>query len=69
MIGWRRPAASRAANSGALSCLLQGGAWEVIFASRYLATRRPERLRASPLAVLPLLPGVFESSLWLVKRR
>lgn len=52
----------------AAGCLLQGGAWEVLFASRYLATRRPERLAASPLATLPLLPGTHESSLWLRKR-
>lgn len=52
----------------AAGCLLQGGAWEVLFASRYLATRLRERLAASPLATLPLLPGTHESSLWLVKR-
>ncbi len=53
----------------AVGCLLQGGAWEVLFASRYMATRRPERLRDSLLAALPLLPGTFESSLWLEKKR
>jgi hypothetical protein len=53
----------------AVGCLLQGGAWEVLFASRYMVTRRAERVAASPLAKLPLVPGTFESSLWLEKRR
>lgn len=52
----------------AVGCLLQGGAFEVVFASRYLVTQRAERVAASPLAELPLLAGVLESSLWLEKR-
>jgi predicted O-methyltransferase YrrM len=46
--------------------LLQGGGYELVFASRYVATCRPEWL--SPLAYLPLPPGAFETSLWLEKR-
>jgi predicted O-methyltransferase YrrM len=46
--------------------LLQGGAYELVFASRYLAAHRPELLAA--LAGLPLLPGAYETSLWLRKR-
>lgn len=52
----------------AVGCLLQGAAYGILFASRYMVTRRAERLAASPLAGLPLMPGVLESSLWLEKR-
>lgn len=52
----------------AVGALLQGGAYEILFASHYLGTREAERVRRSPLAALPLAPGVPESSLWLVKR-
>ncbi|HET6520857.1 MAG TPA: class I SAM-dependent methyltransferase [Geminicoccaceae bacterium] len=52
----------------ALACLLQGGAYEVVFASRYLATRHAPLLAGGVLAALPLRDGAFESSLWLRKR-
>lgn len=44
------------------------GNWDVLFASRYVATRMGERLRETVVAALPLPAGAFESSLWLVKR-
>jgi hypothetical protein len=46
--------------------LLQGGAYALVFASRYVATRRPEWLDV--VADLPLPAGAFETSLWLRKR-
>jgi hypothetical protein len=52
----------------ALGCLLQGGAYEVLFASRYLVTRHAPLLADGVLARLPLRSDAFESSLWLRKR-
>jgi predicted O-methyltransferase YrrM len=51
-----------------VGALIQGGAWEIVFASRYAATRMVDRLARSVLAELPLLPGAYETSLWLRKR-
>jgi hypothetical protein len=48
--------------------LIQGGAWEIVFASRYLTTQRPELISSSLVAHLPLMAGAHESSLWLRKR-
>lgn len=47
--------------------LLLGGGWEILFASRYVATRMAEALAASAAGNLPLNPGALESSLWLRK--
>ncbi len=49
-----------------VAALLQGGAYELLFASRYVATRRPEWL--GPVERLPLMPGAYEASLWMRKR-
>jgi predicted O-methyltransferase YrrM len=46
--------------------LLQGGGYELLFASRYVVTSRPEWLAV--VADLPLPAGAFETSLWLRKR-
>ncbi len=51
----------------AVGALLQGAAYEVVFASRYVATRT-NLLAGSLIADLPLSPGAFEASLWLRKR-
>jgi len=48
-----------------VAALLVGGRFRPIWASRWMVTRRPERIAASPLATLPLLPGAFETSFWL----
>ncbi|MFE1598295.1 class I SAM-dependent methyltransferase [Methylobacterium sp. ID0610] len=50
----------------AVGALIQGGAFALDFASRYVATRTGW-LDAGPLAGLPLVPGAFETSLWLRK--
>jgi hypothetical protein len=44
---------------------LLDGRWETLFASRYVATRMSDRVKDSVVARLPLLPGAFETSLWL----
>ena len=48
--------------------LLLDDAWEVLFASHYVATRMAAALEGSVAARLPLAPGAIESSLWLKKR-
>jgi hypothetical protein len=51
-----------------VGALLQGGAFEILFASRYAATRMAGRVASGVLGGLPLVPGALESSLWLRKR-
>lgn len=51
-----------------VGALLQGGAYEILFPSRYATARRAELLRGSVIGRLGLLPGAYESSLWLKKR-
>jgi hypothetical protein len=48
---------------------LLDGRWETLFASRYVATRMSDRVAASVIAELPLLPGALETSLWLRRRQ
>lgn len=50
----------------AVGALLQGGAYALLFASRYVATAT-DGLDGSALARLPLPDGAWETSLWLVK--
>jgi len=47
---------------------LLDGRWEPLFASRYVATCLSDRVEDSVIAQLPLLPGAFETSLWLRRR-
>jgi hypothetical protein len=49
-----------------IGALLQGGAWEIVFPSRWLETRHPDRLTL--LCDLPRIAGLPSSSLWLRKR-
>jgi Methyltransferase domain len=51
----------------AVAPLIHQGAWRVVFASRYAVTRLAGAVAKSAVADLPLLPGAFESSLWLVR--
>lgn len=48
--------------------LLLGNAWDVLFASHYVATRMAAALKGTVVARLPLAPEAIESSLWLRKR-
>src|SRR5215813_2778769 len=47
---------------------LLDGRWEPLFASRYVVTRMSDRVRNNVITRLPLLPGAFETSLWLKRR-
>jgi hypothetical protein len=51
-----------------IGALLQGGAFEIVFASHFVAAHRPELIREGVVARLPLVPGARETSLWLRKR-
>ncbi len=51
-----------------VAALLQGGGYEIEWASRFVATRMAGDLAESVIGGLPILPDVFESSLWLRKR-
>jgi predicted O-methyltransferase YrrM len=59
----------RYSEQAAVTPLLASGTYEVLFASRYVATRMADTLRRSSVADLPLMPGAFENSLWLRKRQ
>lgn len=48
--------------------LLFGGAFEVLFSSRYVATRMAGAVAATVVGRLPLVEGATESGLWLRKR-
>lgn len=48
-----------------VAALLLGSRFRPLWASRWMATRRAERIAAGPLSALPLPPGAFETSLWL----
>jgi hypothetical protein len=52
----------------AIAALLQGEAFDCLFASHYVATRLAARLERGVLAELPRPAAALESSLWLVKR-
>ena len=51
-----------------VGALIQGGAYEIVFASRYVATRMPGRLATGVLPDLPPLPDARVTSLWLRKQ-
>ncbi|MEZ5845504.1 MAG: class I SAM-dependent methyltransferase [Geminicoccaceae bacterium] len=51
-----------------VAALLQSGAFEVIFASRYASRCGELMARAPVLSSLPLLAGAEESSIWMRKR-
>ena len=49
-----------------VGALIASGA-EILWSSRYAATRMKEAVSGSPIARLPLFPGAAETSLWLRK--
>ncbi|MFQ5785004.1 MAG: class I SAM-dependent methyltransferase [Alphaproteobacteria bacterium] len=51
-----------------LAALLQGGGYDLRFASHYVTTRMAGALSGGVVAVLPLPDGARESSLWIEKR-
>ena len=52
----------------ALGPMIAGGAYDIIFASAYVASRMQDEIAASYLGQIPLFPGAHETSLWLEKR-
>jgi hypothetical protein len=60
--GWR------GYNEQAAIAALLDGRWEPLFASRYVVTRLSSLIRDGVIPQLPLLPGAFETSLWLTRR-
>ncbi len=50
-----------------VGALIQGGAYEILFAS-HEAARRPDWTGQGIVSELPLVPGAQETSLWLQKR-
>jgi predicted O-methyltransferase YrrM len=51
-----------------VGALIQGGGYELVFASRYVSTRCGHLLATSVIAELPRVEGAGETSLWLRKR-
>jgi len=55
------------AEQQAVAAMLGGGGWQPLFAARYAATRMADAVAATVVGRLPLLPGAWESGLWLEK--
>ncbi|MCB2054519.1 MAG: class I SAM-dependent methyltransferase [Geminicoccaceae bacterium] len=51
-----------------LACLLQGNAFDILFASQWALSDPQLMARAPVVATLPLLDGAMETSFWLRKR-
>jgi predicted O-methyltransferase YrrM len=51
-----------------IGALLQGGGYELVFASHYVGRTLAAALASGVLGELPRVPGSFETSLWLRKR-
>lgn len=52
----------------AVAGLIGSGAFDILWSSRYVATRMKQRVTQSQIRALPLMEGVFETSLWLVPK-
>jgi hypothetical protein len=51
----------------AIGTLIQGGGYDIVWSSRYVATRLAPDVAKSAIGRLPLADGAFETSLWLRK--
>lgn len=51
-----------------VAALIGGGGFDLVFSSRWVASRRPERLAVGLVGRIPLRHGAFETSLWLRRR-
>jgi predicted O-methyltransferase YrrM len=51
-----------------VGALIAGGGYELVWSSRWVVTRMRDEAAQGVLGELPLLPGAFETSLWLRKR-
>ena len=47
--------------------LLIAGGWGLVFASRYMTTRHPDRIKSSAVADLPIPSGARDTSFWLCR--
>ena len=64
--GYPEPWAWRRYNEqDSVATLIAGGEYAPEFSSAWIASNRPEWIAKGVLARLPLVPGAFESSLWL----
>jgi predicted O-methyltransferase YrrM len=52
----------------ALGPMIAGGAYDLVFASAYVASRMQDEIAATCLSQIPLFEGAYETSLWLVKQ-
>lgn len=52
----------------ALGPMIASNAYDVIFASAYVASRMQDEIAATSLSQLPLFEGAYETSLWLEKK-
>ena len=52
----------------ALGPMIASGAYDLVFASAYVASRMQDEIAASKLGRLPLFEGAYETSLWLEKQ-
>ena len=52
----------------AIAALVQGGGYDLVFASHYVGTRMAASLKAAPFGDLDIGPTSLQSSLWLRKR-
>ena len=50
-----------------VAALIQGGGYRLLWSSHYAATRMADAVAASAAGTLELVPGAFETSLWLRK--
>lgn len=50
-----------------VGALIQGGGYEIVFASHWVASRRPDWL-PDVVGRIPLMPGAHETSFWMAKR-
>ena len=52
----------------AIAALLQGGGFDILWSSRYVASRLPEALTGTVIERLELADQAYESSLWIEKK-
>ena len=50
-----------------IGALIQGGGFDIVWSSRYVATRLAPAAASTIAGRLPLVDGAFETSLWLRK--
>jgi hypothetical protein len=51
-----------------VGAILQGGGYELLFASHFVTSKLPSSMTEGVLAEIPISPGAHETSLWMRKR-